>query len=1019
MLTKQAIDVSFAKGLDTKTDPKRVAIGNFVRLENSVFDKGGELRKRNGYGSLSPLPDSTYTYLTTFNGDLTAIGSTIAAYNQANANFVPKGTIQPMSVSTLPIIRNNLNQISADSAIAPNGLVCTVYLETDGSTTTNKYVIADSVTGQNIVAPSVIPVASGAVSGGMRVFVLGAHFILVFTNTIAGTAHLQYVAISTANPTVVGANTDIAASYIAKTTLSWDGYVAGGFLYLAYNTTSGGQAIKVTSLSVTLTLASAKTFAGQIATMVSVFADTSSPSATTVWVSYYDSPTTAGYTLAVDTSLNQVLGPTQFESTRTLLNITSAAQNSVNTIFTEVSHTDSNTGLVCNFVNGVTVTIVGVVGSTYVVVRSVGLASKATIIASVIYFLSVYSSAYQPTYFLINGTLSTSAAPSVAGKLAYQNGGGYLATGLPSLQATGATASAPYLFKDLIQAVNKNTNVPSGTQVNGIYSQTGINLGSFTIGTAGLDTAEIGHDLHLSGGFLWMYDGYLPVEHNFLVYPDLPAATAHTTGGSMSAQQYFYQVTYEWTDNQGNAFRSAPSIPITVTTTAAIASVTLSIPTLRLTYKTANPVKIVIYRWSAAQESYYQTTSISAPLLNDTTVDSVQFLDPNADATILGNNLIYTTGGVVEDVSAPASNLLTQFDTRLWLVDAEDPNLLWFSKQVIEATPVEMSDLLTMYVPQTVGSATGQITSIYPMDDKLIISKGGNSLVYINGAGPDNTGAQNFYSNPIFITSTVGCANQQSMVLTPNGLMFQSNKGIWLLGRGLEADYIGAAVEDFTTGATVNSAVLVSGTNQVRFTLSSGITLMYDYYYGQWGVFVGVGALSSTIYQGLHTYINASSEARQETPGLYIDGGNPVLMAFKTGPLRLDQLQSYQRAYFFYLLGTYISPHKLVLSMSYDYESSPSQSVIISPTNYSAPFGSGALQSPFGQGAPFGGGTDLYDWRIFLERQRCMAFAITLQEVYDATLGAPAGAGFTLSGLSVICGFKSKFRPQSAAHSNG
>ena len=30
---------------------------------------------------------------------------------------------------------------------------------------------------------------------------------------------------------------------------------------------------------------------------------------------------------------------------------------------------------------------------------------------------------------------------------------------------------------------------------------------------------------------------------------------------------YFYQVTYEWSDSQGNLFRSAPSIPISVTTT--------------------------------------------------------------------------------------------------------------------------------------------------------------------------------------------------------------------------------------------------------------------------------------------------------------------------------------------------------------------------------------------------------------------------------------------------------------------
>ncbi len=537
-----------------------------------------------------------------------------------------------------------------------------------------------------------------------------------------------------------------------------------------------------------------------------------------------------------------------------------------------------------------------------------------------------------------------------------------------------------------------------------------------------------------------MYDGYLPVEHNFFLWPDTapttppdPVNTAvaawSATGGSMVAKPdtatntdaYYYQFTYEWTDNQGNAFRSSPSIPIAVTTTGALStgSVVLKIPTLRLTMKTANPVKIVVYRWSVAQQIYYQTTSLTAPLLNDTTVDSVSFTDTNSDATILGNNILYTTGGVVEDVNAPASNILSLFDTRLWLVDAEDPNLLWYSKQVIEATPVEMSDLFTIYIPPTTATegTTGPITAMSAMDDKLIIFKE-NAILYINGSGPDNTGANSQYSQPIFITSTVGCTNQRSIVLTPTGLMFQSNKGIWLLDRGMNTSYIGAPVENFNDGL-VNSAVNVPATNQVRFTLDSGVTLMYDYYYAQWGTFTKVPAVASCIFEGSHTFINSLGATFQENPGSYLDGSNAVLMNFKTGPLRLGELQGYQRAYFFYILGTFISPHKLQVLLSYDYENDPSQSMIISPTNYSTPYGSGDSQSPYGQGNPYGGGTSLESWRVFLERQRCMAFAIEIREVFDPSYGTTAGAGLTLSGLNVVIGAKSQFRPQAASGSIG
>ena len=1035
MLEKQAVDISFAQGVDTKTDPKRVPMGKFLQLENSVFNKGGLLQKRNGFQTLSSLPDNTYTHATTFNGNLTAIGQDIAAYNSANMTWVQKGSIEPLSLSTLTLIRNNLNQTACDSVVAPNGLVCTVYLESDGSTTTNKYVIADSITGQNIVAPTEIPVSSGTVSGGMRVFLLGANFIIAFTNTIAATPHLQYVAISSNNPSIVSSNTDIASVYTPASTLSWDGYVVNDTLFLAYNTTSGGQSIKVTYLTRALNLASAVTFSSRKATMVSVTADVTNPASPTIYISIYEDTTPSAYTFAVDISLNTVLSPVQTLNTGTMLNIASAAQNGTCRVFFEVENAYSFASAIpTNYVQFVDVTTTATAPA--VTIRSVGLASKAFIIDGVIYFLSAFDSPYQPSYFLINGSTSTEDSPVVAAKLAYQNGNGYLTLGLPSVTVIDNKAWIPYLFKFLVQAVNKGTDVPAGTQTNGIYSQVGINLSSFTFGTDNLNTTEIANNLMITGGFLWMYDGYLPVEQNFFVWPDTDTDTStnsaswSATGGSIHAlpdgatntDAYYYQFTYEWTDNQGNAFKSAPSIPVPVTTTSngTSGSITLNIPTLRLTMKVANPVKIVIYRWSVAQQIYYQVTSITAPLLNDTTVDEVQFVDTQADASIIGNNILYTTGGVIENVNAPASDILALFDTRTWLVDSEDRNLLWFSKQVVEATPVEMSDLFTRYIPPTTATqqSTGPIRSLFPMDDKLIIGKE-NAFLYINGNGPDNTGANNQYSEPIFITATVGCSNQKSIALIPQGAMFQSNKGIWLLARNLETTYIGAPVESFVLGANVLSAVTVPETNQVRFTLDTGITLMYDYFYDQWGVFTGIANLSSCIFEDMHTFINSYGVAYQERADFYLDGSNPVLMMFETSPLRLGQLQNYQRAYFFYLLGTYFTPHKLKVDISYDYEQSASQSVLIQPTNYSTPYGSGASQSPYGQGTPYGGGTNLETWRVFLSRQRCMAFGVKVQEIFDSSFGTTAGAGLTLSGLNIVMGFKKGYRPQPNFNSAG
>lgn len=1020
---KQPVNIDFSKGLNLKVDPYQVPVGNFLSLVNSVFDKVGRLTKRNGFPELTTLPDTTTSYLTTFNGDLQAIGPNILAYSPGQKTWIPKGSTHPLQVSVLPLIRNSVNQVQADVAIAPNNLICTVYTELDAvATPVYKYAIADSITGQNIVAPTVIPSADTAF-GTPRVFLLGNYFVILYT-THPSLYTITYLAIPWANPTVIPVTALVTSSYTPATTVAFDAVLLNSSLYIAYNG-AAASGIKVVSLSPLLALSSTTIVDGaHTGTVFTLAADNTNQK---LWVTYW-AAATGGYTTALTPALITMLVPTHIITTGTILNLASTAQNNVLTFFYEVSNAYSyDSAIPTNFIRVNTCTLAGVIGTSQISARGLGLASKAFEIGTTSYYLAAYQSPYQPTYFMLDGSTSTQAAPVVVGKIAYSNGGGYLTTGLPNVVLSGVTAQVPYLFKDLVQAVNKNTNVPSGSQVNGIYTQTGINLANFSFDTDGIASAETGNNLHLSGGFLWMYDGYLPVEHNFFLWPDSVEATWSATGGAMSAKPdgstntdaYFYQVVYQWTDNQGNQFFSAPSIPVAVTTTGAgvIGSVTLNIPTLRLTYKIPNAAKICIYRWSVAQQVYYQVTSINfsatnSLTLNNTTIDSISFTDTLSDATILGNNILYTTGGVVEDISAPASNILSLFDDRLWLVDAENPNLLWYSKQVIQATPVEMSDLFTFYVAPSTGAqgSTGDITALSPMDDKLIIFKK-DAIYYIAGTGPDNTGANNNYSQPIFITSSVGCTNTRSIVVMKHGIMFQSDKGIWLLGRDLATTYIGAPVEDFNEFA-VNSAVSVPATNQVRFALDNGDTLMYDYFVGQWGEFEGIQSVSSTLYQGYHTIVDQYGRVMQETPNTYLDGTKPVLMSFITSWLNVAGLRGYLRAYWFYLLGTFLSPHKLQVEIAYDYNSSPVQSDLInsSSTNYSPPYGTDPYYGGDGS-TPYGGPSPILQRRVFLTKQRCRAFQLSIQEVFDPSKGTIAGPGLTLSGLNCIVGVKKPYAP--------
>lgn len=993
-IQKQPVPINFSSGLDLKTDPFQVQPGKFLSLENTIFSKGGLLQKRNGFEQLADLPDTSYKYINTFNGNLTAIGPTLAAYSESSQDWVTKGSIVPIQLDTLSLIRSSSNQTQVDTVLASNGLICTVYTDTNPSTT-YKYAIADSTTGQNIIAPTTIASASES----PRVFLLGNYFIVLYSQS----TNLKYVAVPINNPSNPGSATTLITNYQtgALTQPAFDGIVCNNNLYVAYNGTDGGGAIRMAYLNSFLVRQTAATGTNiantKTADMMSVCCDETGVTPV-IWASFYKTAGTTGYVVAVDQQLTSVLTATQIIAAGTILNITSAAQNGSVTVLYETSNTYSYGGsLATNFISKRSSNQSGSLTAASVVSRSVGLASKAFILGGTIFVLSAYSSAYQPSYFLIN------SSGSVAAKLAYSNGGGYLTLGLPSVTLTDNLAQVGYLIKDLVVATNKSQSPASSSPV---YTQTGINLASFDFTTEAMNASEIGANLNISGGLLWTYDGYQVVEQGFNLYPDNVIVTTATGAGSIAAQDYYYSAVYEWTDNQGNIQRSAPSLPVKQTTTTASSTNTIKIPTLRLTYKTL--VKIVLYRWSTAQQTYYQVTSITSPTLNDKTVDNVTITDTFADSSIVGNSIIYTTGGVVENIGAPATSVMTLFKSRLFLVDAEDRNLLWYSKQVIEGTPVEMSDLFTLFVAPTVSAQgnTGPITALSVMDDKLIIFKK-NAIYYITGNGPDNTGANNDFSEPVFITSTVGCSDQNSIVFMPNGLMFQSDKGIWLLGRDISTTYIGAPVEEFNSDGVL-SVLAIPETNQVRFTLNNNETLMYDYFFGQWGTFTGIPSISSTLYQNLHTFIDSYGRTFRELQGSYLDGTRPVLMSFTSGWFNLAGLQGYERAYWFYLLATYISPHKLNVQIAYDYNSAPTQVSLIEPNNFNGAYGSDTI---YGGSSPYGGNSNIEQWRVFLQTQKCQAFQITIDEIFDSSFGVAAGAGFTLSGLNLIVGMKAGYPP--------
>jgi hypothetical protein len=994
-LTKTPISMNFGKGLDTKTDKNQVALGNMLELENAVFNKGGLLTKRKGFDQLPSLSDATAKYVTTHNSNLVALGDSLQTYSDNTLNWTTKGSFQDVKLETDILVRNTSSQLNVDTAVAVNGAACSVYLDADGF---SYYALSDAETGE--VIQSGIKLETGALFA--RVGVVGTNFIIVY---VIGTL-LKFIAVpiyDVASPTIP----DSLQSDIKLTSQAFDIAIYNNILYYAYHSNVGGDALRVGSINGALLPGVTRTKLAVVPSIISICVD---QDLNQVWISYWSSTNKISYSVLSNLDLGALGAATQILPALPVNHLTSASSAGICQNFFQITNTYSFSSVRSDYITKVTINNTLVASTPTTIRLGVGLQSKAFSIQGAVYLNINYGGSFQPSYFTIN------ANGEIVCKLASGNGISYaLNQVLPQGNVNGTSVSFGYLLKTTLAPVNKNVSASSAS---GVYSQVGINLALITLNSGNITTTEIGTNLRITGGLPWLYDGNLPVEDGFFIWPEDITATITGAGAGLSAQTYFYQVTYEWTDGNSNIQRSAPSVPLKVIV-GATSIVTLNIPTLRLTYKeNPNNVRIVVYRWSTAQQIFYQVTSVPTPIANDPDINSVSYVDSAPDAQIIGNLILYTTGGVIENIQAPASTASTLYKSRMFLVDAENPNLLWYSKQVIQNTSVDMSDLQTIFVPPTTGAqgSTGPITALSVLDDKLIIFKR-NAIYYLVGTGPDATGANNDFSDVVFISSTIGCANPDSIVFSPLGLMFQSDKGIWLLGRDLNTQYIGAAVEQYNADAVIASLNIL-GTNQVRFSLASGVTLMYDYFFQQWATFNNIPNLSGTLYKDKHTFINKYGEVYTESATSYQDGGKPVLMRFKTGWVKLAELQGYQRFYFMYMLATYVTPHTLHFGLAYDYNPSITQDLVINPDNFAGYYGNDPL---FGNESPYGGDTtgNVEQWRMFPTQQTCQSFQITMQEYYDSSLGAPPGEGLTISGLNLVVGVKKGYTTLKPSNSVG
>lgn len=1013
--------MSFGGGLDQKTDPKQITADDFLALNNMVFTVGGRLTKRNGFAGgytktvITPNPALTYSVVP---GTITAATKVFSYNNELLLNdswnlyswdasalaWNYKGRDTQVSLITQSVIANGaLTFHSCDMSIdTASGIkVFAASEDTGNSGGRSYYSIQDTTTGQFIVNQA----SFGAYSYVRCVSVSGKSWVFGVNGS---NGHIDYQAI--VGQTVTGSPTSLVTDLNATHQFyDIDVDPNTGNIYIAYYSSTPN--IKIAAVSTSMVIGNTIIKSETASNGLSWFGD-----GTNIWVVYNNATATKAFIVnnAVTTT---TLAPTVVDGSAANCNNVTGCWSSTQSkafIFYDAV-TIAGGAITAAKITYNTLTVAGTAGTAVLFVGSLSVNSKAWVINGIPHLMGLFSisiSSAQATNFLLNlynvtpsmgGSTNNDVIANIAGKVSPDEaaqvcwaGGSFGGSG--SLPGAKQNASGYWELAAL-------QNNDYGTSSVFYIAPTAVIDVQFNFSPANPDVQSLGNNAAIAGSSVLNYDGATISEQNFHLYPYNGGNSIATGGGgthlglSGSASTYSYIYTYEWIDNQGQVHRSFPSAvitPLSGSTTFASGVtdgvITLTIPTLRVTNKPGTQVVINIYRTVANGSVYFQLSAFFGTVINDPSVATVTYVDGEPDSLIIENIQLYTTGALGY-FAPPASSALTNFKNRAIYVSSEDQYQIGYSNAVLQNFPVQ-------FVPEfiiNIGTVGGTLTTVAQMDDKMILFKSGKisgpAIYYMQGQGPAPSGAGNDFQDPLPITVDAGCVDRPSVVLTPVGLMFKSDKGIYLIDRSLQASYIGAQVEGYNQ-YSVLSAQLIPNTTQVRFWLSNGTLLMYDYFYKKWASWTPPAGISDCIFQGQHTYVTAAGQVYQETPGLYVDGTNvPVLWSFTTAWVQLMGLQGYQRAFWFLLIGDYISAHKLAISLFTDFSTTPDSSVTITPNSQKA----------------------LEDWRVFFAKQRCQSFQVQMSEVYTGTLGQ----GLNLSGLNLVVGAKSKHRTISAAQSTG
>ena len=983
----QTVQLPFTGGVDAKTDPKHVPAAKLLTLENGVFTTPGVIKKRYGHKTLSSTLTSAQ--------DMAAYNDELLVANRDGLYSLRDATDTMAKVGSPSACDLTFKQLEAtggagyvafDSATSVVGTTCYVYRDpvTVGAATGKLYFsMLDNTTG-TFIHKHVAVASSVTFEYSPRVIAVGSYYV-IFGEVDTNTEVKAYSILADgSSATVTDRSATLGTASLAR---GWDVVATGGEGVFLYPPT-GGTYLTAACFTSTLSVTNYSQNLG--AGIVGVYGacaytPVSAPTQVGAAVLYYSAGEGGAKLRSVSRTGGWGYGPhaspvapgnwgTGLVAAGDTVHIWSTVTNGSAREYVAQSSIDMSTGTAA---------------AVTTVAANCRLASRPFIPVSAPCAWVCTASSDQPQYLLYDS--SSVIHGRAMYKFAYPGTSAVGATGfrIPEVRATATGYAVPLTGYFLSTTPDGKTDVATPQPWSTVLASCSVGAVDTYADFSG--TAVRGQSvasskaLFLTGGVLKSYDGASCTEAGFLTFPEDFTWSSSSAGATYT---YQYVATYEWTDASGQTYVSGGCyVPFAVTSAAVIGTATITVNVQACLYTAKENVRVVLYRTLEAVSPgagavYYRVAEGSASTAGYDGYFRVSLTDAVTDAVAQTKGQAYFFTTPAAEREAPgATKAIASYRGRVFAVSAEHPTFLRLSTEAgsVEypiSVPAEFSDGGGFTV--SVDPDGGPITALGVVDANLIIFKE-SKMFGLTGTGPgeDGTGTDLL---PVAIAAEVGCPYPKSVVQTPNGLMFQSHKGIYLLDRSLSITYVGAPIETELGTATVRSAMLVPKAYQVRFALSSGKWLVWDYVMNQWSTFTGLTAAGMGTWGDEACYVSTAGVVYQEDRTVYTDAGSFVQLHVVTAWLQLAGLQGFQRVNRAILLAEGSPSHTISVRLYTDFRTSSDQLVTLAPST----------------------DTPVMQRRIHLKNQKCEAVKL---DITDVSVTGTDG-GLSLSGLAFEIGTK-------------